>query len=105
MTLVGERDGDQMEPRRKQLRWLIVCQLFTAILSTPHAYGQIVLGNPLTLNARDVGAIAFGVYSEENNRYHMNSDKRERLVRAGAHFLAPDLRQGAAVLDYLTRNA
>ena len=56
-------------------------------------------------NARDVGAVAFGVYSEENNRYHMNSDKRERLVRAGAHFLAPDLRQGAAVLDYLTRNA
>ena len=56
MTLVGERDGDQMEMRRKQLRWLIVCQLFTAILSTPHGYGQIVLGNPVTINATDVGA-------------------------------------------------
>ena len=42
--------------RRKQLRWLIVCQLFTAILSTPHGYGQIVLGNPVTINATDVGA-------------------------------------------------
>ena len=56
MTLVGERDGDQMEATRKQLRWLIVCQLFTAILSTPHGYGQIVLGNPVTINATDVGA-------------------------------------------------
>jgi phosphoglycolate phosphatase-like HAD superfamily hydrolase len=52
-------------------------------------------------NARRVGAVAFGVYSRENNRYHMNADKRERLLRAGAHFLAPDLTESRAVLDHL----
>jgi phosphoglycolate phosphatase-like HAD superfamily hydrolase len=54
-------------------------------------------------NARAVGAVAFGVFSRENNRYHMNADKRERLLRAGAQFLAPDLRDGEALLDHLAR--
>ncbi len=53
-------------------------------------------------NARAVGAVALGVVSVEGNRYHMNADKRERLIRAGAHLLAtPDLTGGGAVLDYL----
>lgn len=52
-------------------------------------------------NARAADAIAFGVHSRENNRYHMNADKRGRLLRAGAHFLAEDLSEGRAVLDYL----
>lgn len=52
-------------------------------------------------NGRDVDAVTFGVYTPERNRYHMNDDKRDRLVRAGAHLLASDLSEGAAVLDYL----
>jgi phosphoglycolate phosphatase-like HAD superfamily hydrolase len=52
-------------------------------------------------NAREAQAIAFGVHSCENNRYHMNADKRGRLLKAGAHFLAEDLSEGRAVLDYL----
>ena len=64
-----ERDGDQMERRRKQLRWLIACQLFTAILSTPNAYSQIVLGNPVTINATDVGAT-----SPQGLTYHPGRD-------------------------------
>ena len=53
-------------------------------------------------NARAAGAIAFGLASREGNSYHMNSNKRERLVRAGAHLLAcPDLTEAPAVLDYL----
>lgn len=51
--------------------------------------------------ARRVGAVAFGVYTEERNRYHMNTDKRGRLLKAGAHILAPDLSHGRAALDYL----
>jgi phosphoglycolate phosphatase len=52
-------------------------------------------------NGRAAGAVAFGIYSRENNRYHMNADKRARLQRAGAHLLAPDLVHGPAVLEYL----
>jgi phosphoglycolate phosphatase-like HAD superfamily hydrolase len=52
-------------------------------------------------NGRDVHAVTAGVYAPEKNRYHMNADKRERLLRAGAHLLMPDLREGAALLEYL----
>jgi phosphoglycolate phosphatase-like HAD superfamily hydrolase len=52
-------------------------------------------------NGRDVGAISLGIYSEEHNRYHMNADKRRRLLDAGADLLAPDFRDHAALLDYL----
>lgn len=54
-------------------------------------------------NAREVGAVAYGIHSRENNRYHMNANKRNRLLRAGAHLLAPDLEDGRKVLDYLAR--
>ncbi len=52
-------------------------------------------------NARQVGAVTVGIWTEERNRYHMNSRKRERLLEAGAHLLAPDLRDGRAMLDWL----
>jgi phosphoglycolate phosphatase len=52
-------------------------------------------------NARQVGAVAAGIWTEERNRYHMNKRKRERLLAAGAHILAPDLREGKAMLDWL----
>ena len=52
-------------------------------------------------NARAVGAVALGIYTRENNRYHLNAQKRERLLEAGSHLLAPDLREAAAILDYL----
>ena len=51
-------------------------------------------------DGRRAGAVTFGVHTRENNRYHMNSGKRERLREAGAHFLAPGLEEGAAVLDF-----
>ncbi|HET6494621.1 MAG TPA: HAD family hydrolase [Thermoleophilia bacterium] len=52
-------------------------------------------------NGRDVGAITLGVYTEEHNRYHMNADKRGRLLVAGADVLAPDFRDHEALLGYL----
>ena len=52
-------------------------------------------------NAREVNAVAFGIFTEEKNRYHMNADKRGRLLKAGAHLLAPDLTEGKAVMEYL----
>ena len=52
-------------------------------------------------NAKAVGAIAVGVASVEANRYNMNADKRERLIRAGADIIIPDFREGAQLLNYL----
>ncbi len=52
-------------------------------------------------NAKAVGAIAVGVASVEGNRYNMNADKRERLIRAGADIIIRDFREGAQLLDYL----
>lgn len=52
-------------------------------------------------NAKAVGAIAVGVASVEDNRYNMNADKRERLIRAGADIIIPDFREGAQLLNYL----
>ena len=52
-------------------------------------------------DGRRAGAVTFGVPTRENNRYHMNSGKRERLREAGAHFLAPGLEEGLALLDFL----
>ncbi len=52
-------------------------------------------------NAKAVGAIAVGVASVEANRYNMNADKRERLIRAGADIIIPDFREGAQLLSYL----
>ena len=52
-------------------------------------------------NAKAVGAIAVGVASVEDNRYNMNADKRERLIRAGADIIIPDFQEGAQLLNYL----
>ena len=52
-------------------------------------------------NAKTVGALAVGVASVEGNRYNMNADKRERLIRAGADIIISDFREGAQLLDYL----
>lgn len=65
------------------------------ILVMGDGYVEIVKG-------REVGAVTVGLVSPEGNHYHMNSDKRQRLERAGAHLLAePDWREQAPLVEYL----
>ncbi len=52
-------------------------------------------------NGRDVDAVTLALSTVENNRFHMNEDKRGRLLRAGAHLMARDLSEGEAILGYL----
>jgi len=52
-------------------------------------------------NAKSVSAIAVGVASQENNRYQMNANKRERLIQAGADIIIEDYAQIDQLLTYL----
>ena len=52
-------------------------------------------------NAKSVSAVAVGVASKENNRYQMNANKRERLIRAGADIIIEDYTEVDVLLNYL----
>ena len=56
-------------------------------------------------NAKSVSAIAIGVASQENNRYQMNANKRERLIRAGADIIINDYAEIDKLLTYLGLNS
>lgn len=60
----------------------------------------MVIGDgPVELReGRKVGALCIGVASDEIRRYGLNESKRERLIKAGAHFVIPDFSQ----LNYLS---
>jgi phosphoglycolate phosphatase-like HAD superfamily hydrolase len=51
--------------------------------------------------ARQFGAIAIGVASDEMRGYGWNRAKVRRLRKAGAHILVPDFREQATLIDYL----
>lgn len=50
---------------------------------------------------RKRGGIAVGIASDEIRRYGLNAGKRSRLIRAGAHLVAPDFSQLNALLAQL----
>jgi len=47
--------------------------------------------------ARRAGGLAVGIASDEVRRYGLNTAKRSRLVRAGAHLLVPDFSDPSSV--------
>ena len=55
----------------------------------------MVIGDgPVELReGRKVGALCIGIASDEIRRYGLNENKRERLIKAGAHYLIPDFSQ------------
>jgi phosphoglycolate phosphatase len=75
------------------------------ILETHNLHGPslLVVGDGVVEieNGRSVGAITLGIYSEEHNAYHMNANKRQRLLDAGADLVAPDLSDYDAIVGYL----
>ena len=85
---------------------MVIQKIVKDIASTARSYSGselLIVGDGYVEieNAKEVGAIAVGVASVEGNRYNMNADKRERLIRAGADIIIPDFREGAQLLDYL----
>jgi phosphoglycolate phosphatase-like HAD superfamily hydrolase len=50
---------------------------------------------------RKCGGVAIGVASDEVRRHGLNPDKRPRLLKAGAHILAPDFSQPGPLLEIL----
>ncbi len=91
---------------KKFSKAMVIQKIVEDIASTARSYS----GNELLIvgdgyveieNAKAVGAIAVGVASVEDNRYNMNADKRERLIRAGADIIIRDFREGTQLLNYL----
>jgi len=50
---------------------------------------------------RKRGGIAIGVASDEIRRYGLNTEKRERLIKAGANLIIPDFSQYDKLFSYL----
>ncbi len=66
--------------------------------------GQLMVfgDGPVELrNAKDNGAVAVGVASDEVACRGWNMDKRDRLIRAGADIMIPDFAEGDRLLKYL----
>ncbi len=64
----------------------------------------VVLGDGYVeiLKGRQIDAITVGLVSPEGNQYHMNSNKRDRLIKAGSHLLVePDWGEWEILMDYL----
>lgn len=53
--------------------------------------------------ARENGAIAFGVMSDEKRRSGWNADKRSRLIHAGADILVPDFKEYDKIAGFLLK--
>ena len=91
---------------KKFSKAMVIQKIITDIASTARSYSGselLIVGDGYVEieNAKEVGAIAVGVASVEDNMYNMNADKRERLIRAGADIIIPDFREGPQLLNYL----
>ena len=91
---------------KKFSKAMVIQKIVKEIASTARSYSGselLIIGDGYVEieNAKAVGAIAVGVASVEANRYNMNADKRERLIRAGADIIIPDFQEGAQLLNYL----
>jgi len=53
---------------------------------------------------RKVGGIAIGVASDEIRRYGLNTEKRKRLIRSGAHLIIPDFSQATQLFNFLHKS-
>lgn len=68
-----------------------------------HGRSLLVVGDGFVeiKNAKEAGAISLGIYSDENNIFEMNANKRLKLIEAGADILAHDFRETDALVKYL----
>jgi rfaE bifunctional protein kinase chain/domain len=75
------------------------------IIKENHLHGSelVTFGDgPVELReCRKVGGIAIGVASDEIRRYGLNTEKRTRLIKAGAHVIIPDFTQPGKLLELL----
>ncbi len=80
-------------------------KLITEIINNNGLRGEelCVIGDgPVEIReARRVGALAIGVASDERKRFGLNQKKRERLIKAGAHFIIPDFSQQEKFFKYI----
>lgn len=87
---------DGISAKRKVLRYLIDEQQ-----ARPEEIIVIGDGPSEIREGRKVGALCVGIASDELRRHGLNTAKRERLIRAGAHIIIPDFSQPFALLALL----
>ncbi len=76
-------------------------------LSDSSEQTMVVFGDgPVEIRAaKDFGAIAVGLATDEEQGHGWNEHKVRRLARAGADVLIPDFRGGTGVLEFIERGA
>lgn len=97
----GERIYGALDDWEKFSKAMLIQQ----ILAQHHLQGHelVTFGDGFVEieNTVAAGGIAVGVASDEVRRMGINTWKRERLIKAGAHIIIPDFRCAQALLGYL----
>ncbi len=80
-------------------------QVIQRILTESQCKGEnlLVIGDgPVEIQeGRRAGALCIGIASDEVRRYGLNSSKRTRLIRAGAHLVIPDFAQAERLINLI----
>ena len=104
--IFGERIYGALDDTEEYTKENIIRRLLETELTAGEGAVMLVAGDgPVEIRAaRDHGAVALGVASDEEKGQGWNPRKAERLENAGAHILIPDFREADAVLA-LIQNA
>lgn len=92
---VGDMKND---PKRQVLRKILASEGVDMRKTVIFGDGPVEMRE-----ARENGALAFGVLSDEKRRSGWNEAKRQRLIGAGAEILIPDFSQHAQIAQFLLK--
>ncbi len=94
--IYGALDNPDLYSKRQFLQELVTTFLLDG-------YEVVSLGDGITeiKEAKDAGALAVGVASNETTRTGIDEWKRELLIQAGADIIVPDFREPQELMTYL----
>jgi rfaE bifunctional protein kinase chain/domain len=101
--IYGAKPGSRADTKDTILKSLLASVAETNTQGEAASAPFLVFGDgPVEIKlGRYYGGISVGVASHEERRFGLNLTKRRRLIRAGAHLLAPDFSQWAQLMRCL----